>query len=585
MPTRPPPGEHPPSAGANQAEQLRMSPPGNREEPLIRRLARSKAMQGSREASMSPTRVGARSTSQPPVKNQQMGSYYTTENGSIVQYIPYSFIYPGNANNSNSLPSLPGVQIGNADRSLRRQPTPCFPPTEVIGLPHGQSHRRLSKMSNLLWTSSVSQPDLTMTTTSTTMSPSTSQPTSRASSPVPPSISARGTPGQGPSPYISPLGSGSLFYQDLSCLSQALNQLGVAQNFGFPGSYQQALQEHRSSSQQSLHDLNGNDPNTQYIVQQQVNDSARAPVLQSIQEGAPTQRPHHDGYHTSGSPLPLACAQGDPSAWYCQYVSLPPGVSSQPRADGMARPHEPRGQSSSPQRLVNLSPQRVPTSKPCAVITPQLVSAPRKPHEPVIGGNEALVPGDSSPLEIERSQVGASSSVLAQNLWDSNLYGPQPETQRSDNSKANSPAITPLTSIQDISCPDVSFTSSSSPKISVGTSCSDLPSLDAEPPFILETCQICNVFHGTGSMALESQHPNTPYFKFRPCSYGLQVVSRGEAVHLQDGNHCQIPSCENANQLDNAPTYEGDYKLTTTKLEAGTQLATKGSVAMDRLKR
>ena len=86
-------------------------------------------------------------------------------------------------------------------------------------------------------------------------------------------------------------------------------------------------------------------------------------------------------------------------------------------------------------------------------------------------------------------------------------------------------------------------------------------------------------------MALESQHPNTPYFKFRPCSYGLQVVSRGEAVHLQDGNHCQIASCENANQLDNAPTYEEDYKLTTTKLEAGTQLATKGSVAMDRLKR
>ena len=557
-----------------------MSPPGNREEPLIRRLARSKAMQGSREASMSPTRAGARSTSQPPVKNQQMGSYYTTENGSIVQYIPYSFIYPGNANISNSLPSLPGVQTGNADGTLRRQqPTQGFSSTEVTGLAPGHSHRRLSKMSNLLWTSSVSQPDLTMTTTSTTMSPSTSQPTSRASSPVPPSISARGTPGQGPSPYISPLGSGSLFYQDLSCLSQALNQLGVAQNYVFPGAYQQALPEHRSSSQQSLHDLNGNDANNQYIVQQQMNDSARAPVLQPIQEG----------YHTGGSPLPVALAQGDPSAWYCQYVTLPPGVSTELRAEGVARPHEPRGQSSSPQRLVNLSPQRMPTSKPCAVITPHLVSGPRKPHEPVIGGNEAVAPRDSSPME------STSSQALAPNFWDSDLYGSQPETQRPDyslplqiNPKAQTPEGTPVIGTPDSFCPDISFalpSSSSTPsKMSVGTSCSDLTALDAGPPFILETCQICNVFHGTGSMALESQHPNTPYFKFRPCSYGLQVVGRGEAVHLQDGNRCRFPSCETANQLDNAPKYEGDYKL-QSNLQAGTQLATKGSTAIDQLKR
>ena len=571
-----------------------MSPPGNREEPLIRRLARSKAMQGSREASMSPTRAGARSTSQPPVKNQQMGSYYTTENGSIVQYIPYSFVYPGNANISNSLPSLPGVQTGNADGTLRRQPTPIFPSSEVTGLPPGQSHRRLSKMSNLLWTSSVSQPDLTMTTTSTTMSPSTSQPTSRASSPVPPSISARGTPGQGPSPYISPLGSGSLFYQDLSCLSQALNQLGVAQNYVFPGAYQQALPDHRSSSQQSLHDLNGNDANNLYIVQQQMNDSARAPVLQSIQEGAPTLRPQHEGYHVGGSPLPVALAQGDPSAWYCQYVSLPPGVSTEPRAGGVARPHEPRGQSSSPQRLVNLSPQRASTSKPCAVITPHLVSGPRKPHEPVIGGNEALAPRDSSPLESTSSQVGVSSPALAQNFGDSDFHGSQPEIQRSDhtlplqiNLKAHTPEGTPVLGTPDSSCPDISFAlpaSSTPSKMSIGTSCSDLTALDAGPPFILETCQICNVFHGTGSMALESQHPNTPYFKFRPCSYGLQVIGRGGAVHLQDGNRCLFPSCETANQSDNAPKYEGDYKL-QSGLQAGTQLATKGSTAIDQLKR
>ena len=565
-----------------------MSPPGNREEPLIRRLARSKAMQGSREASMSPTRAGGRSTSQPPVKNQQMGSYYTAENGSIVQYIPYSLIYPGNANISNSMPSLPRVLTGNSDGSLRRQPIPSFPSTEVAGLPAGHPHRRLSKMSNLLWSSSVSQPDLTLTTTSTTMSPSTSQPTSRASSPVPPSISARGTPGQGPSPYISPMGSGPLYYQDLSYLSQALNQLGVTQSYVLPGPLQQAIPEQRTSSQQSLHDMNGNDPSNQFAVHHQMNNSTRGTLLQPIQERGHALQPLQEGYHGSGGSVQMA--QSDPASWYCQYMNLPPGGSPELRTDIVARPYEPRGQSSSPQRLVNLSTHHVSTSKPCAVITPQLVTGPRKPFE-TAGENEVVIPRDSIPLENAGSQVGASSSALAQNPRQPDLLGSQPETQRADhllplhlNQKAShTPESTPVIGNHENSL--VLPASSSPSKMSVGTSCSDLTALDAAgPPFILETCQICNVFHGTGSMALENQHPNTPYFKFRPCSYGLQVVGHGGAGHLQDGHQSRFSPCETSKHLDNAQKYEGGNKP-QSNLQAGTQLATKGSSAIDQLRR
>ena len=182
-----------------------MSPPANREEPLIRRLARSKAMNSrnaSRDASMSPTRYDnvneikstLRASSQPPSQQPlQAGSYYT-ENGRVVQYLPCTFIYPNNATASISLPSLPVPN--NVPENMRPQ-------------------RKLSKVSNLCWTTSVSQPDLTRPLMTPTMSPSNSLPTSRASSPVPPSISARGSPGNGPSPHVSPLGSGSIYNHDI----------------------------------------------------------------------------------------------------------------------------------------------------------------------------------------------------------------------------------------------------------------------------------------------------------------------------------------------------------------------------------
>ncbi len=75
--------------------------------------------------------------------------------------------------NSISMPSL----ISNNTNAMRP-----LPPTRNQSFqPHLPAARKLSKLSNLCWVSSVSQPDLTLTTT--TLSPVNSLPTSRASSP------------------------------------------------------------------------------------------------------------------------------------------------------------------------------------------------------------------------------------------------------------------------------------------------------------------------------------------------------------------------------------------------------------------
>ena len=96
------------------------------------------------------------------------------------------------SNNSVSLPSLINnnhtTNIGN----LRN-----FPPQRNQSFQPHLPARKLSKLSNLCWVSSVSQPDLTLTTT--TLSPVTSLPTSRASSPGAPI--SRGA---------SPFGSGTI---------------------------------------------------------------------------------------------------------------------------------------------------------------------------------------------------------------------------------------------------------------------------------------------------------------------------------------------------------------------------------------
>ena len=438
-----------------------------------------------------------------------------------------------------------------------------IPPMAMTGPPGLNPHRRLSKMSNLMWTSSVSQPDLTMSTSTTTMSPtslmspSTSQPTTRASSPGPPSVSARGTPG--PSPFISPLGSGSIYYQDLSYLSQALSQLGVSQNYVFPTPYQQVAEQRPDSRQhQNIHDLNGNDPGGQFLIARQAG------------EGVPMLRQHNN--------TPSALKPTDPNQWYTQYVSMPPGLPSESRPE---TPHELRGQSCSPQRSVNLSSQQSSTSKPCAVITPQLVTKQNKGSDSSV---EAIAQSEAQ-LTLLSPAVGQESfwTQEANSAGTSEVSGLDPSLPPHLNQKVNSGDATakfcPPNSQG--SYPDIQFAKSTA---SVGTSCSDLTATEASPPFVLETCQICNVFHGPGP-STEDCHQNSQYFTFKPCVYGLQVVGQGGAsVRLQDGTRCRYASCETANQSDNARKYEANYKF-QSNLQTGTQVATKGSCAMEQLKR
>ena len=556
-----------------------MSPPGNREEPLIRRLARSKALHSSRDASMSPTRAAVRSSSQEPARGPPLGSYYTTQQGTVLQYVPYTFVYPNNTNISNSLPSLHNEQ----EPSMTRSQVPVM----AFASSGGPSpHRRLSKMSNLMWTSSVSQPDLSMTTTSTTMSPSSlmsptvSQPSSRASSPVPPSVSARGSPGHGPSPYVSPLGSGSsLYYQDLTYLSQALAQLGVAQNYMFPGPVS------RPPSRHQMQDLNGNDPGGPgYLVPREGTGSPLPPLM----------RPRHESYPSSGHPQMAPGPAQDPNVWYCQYVSLPPGAPPE---------HEPlRAGSCSPSRLVSLAPQQPTGSKPCAVITPHLVSSPRQAADPRIQNHGPPPPvRAASPAANLDNQFGLSSSAPAQNnFWAQESRAPDvPAAHQNDSTlpahlnaklRETSPAPGGSPSHDRGSCPDIHFSPTSSlippEKISVGTSCSDLlGAVDPAPPFILETCQICNVFHGPDIS--HEEHKSSPVYTFRPCVYGLQVVAPGgTTVSLKDGGKGQLASWENGIQHDNAPQkYEANSKF-QSNLQTGRQYGgTKGSCAMEQLKR
>ena len=135
-----------------------MSPNKNHEESLLKRLARSRAMNSrnvSRDASMSPTRCEV------PSGGGGGGQY--------VQYIPYSFILPNYGGVSVSLPVLDDPSF----QPYTHLAQPVFP------------QRKLSRLSNLVWTTSVSQPDLTQVVTTPTVSPASSHPASRACSPAP----------------------------------------------------------------------------------------------------------------------------------------------------------------------------------------------------------------------------------------------------------------------------------------------------------------------------------------------------------------------------------------------------------------
>jgi len=582
-----------------------MSPPGNREEPLIRRLARSKAMNSrnaSRDASMSPTRYDNsaenksthRASSQPPSQPLQAGSYYTNENGQVVQYVPCTFIYPNNGNASISLPSL---NVPNNIPENMRPQINQFP------------QRKLSKVSNLCWTTSVSQPDLTRTLTTPTMSPSNSLPTSRASSPVPPSISARGSPGNGPSPHVSPMGSGSIYNQDIYHLNAALNQLGLTQGYIYPPQHYGVpanSTEQRNANVQPIQDLNGNQAN--YQAQQHGQTTT---FLTPNMFNVPTQmhdsttvRHRQDTYQTNGIPVNgHFMTKPDSNIWYCQYVNVPNseslnlnhGRQSSPETfhvpseyDHAGRPlqNDQRCSSSSPQRLVSLSNTGSNCKKPCAVIAPHLVqNHAEKQSNHQHGQNVQSVRSvgntvirNSSPVPSIKvdNESGLSSSAPAHNqCWTyktSSADLPEEFTaikqkliERSQGTNNSG------------SCPDINYVLDNSHmgpnKRSIGTSCSDL---EKPVPFVVETCQICNLFHPKSGTTAEEASLGNPYYTYSPCLYGNKVMLNAGTSQMPEGEHCTSPKeffPENTNKLDNRPDksvvvkYDRNFKVQPLRQE------------------
>jgi len=559
-----------------------MSPPGNREEPLIRRLARSKAMNSrnaSRDTSMSPTRYDnnadnlstPRSSSQPPTQQLKPGSYYTNENGQIVQYVPCTFIYPNNSNVSISLPSL---NIPNNIPENIRPQISQFP------------QRRLSKLSNLCWTTSVSQPDLTRPITTPTMSPSNSLPTSRASSPVPPSISARGSPGNGPSPHVSPMGSGSIYNQDIYHLNAALNQLGSSQGYIFPPQHygvSSNTSEQRNANLQPLQDLNGNQANYQAQPGQPTNLLAPNLInLPTAKHDVTAARQRQDTYHTNGLPQNgHFISQPDTSVWYCQYVSVPNSESLNvnhgrplsPEAfqvptefDHSGRPlkNDKRCNSSSPQRVVTLSSAGTNCKKPCAVIAPHLVQTEKRSNQQLGHNVQSSRPiatnviRNSSPVPSIKvdNEFGLSSSAPAQN----HCWTYQTSTADiSDDYFAAKHKLAERSQGQNNcgSCPDINYTHDNSfigsNKRSIGTSCSDL---EKPLPLVVETCQICNLFQPKSESAVEEASLGNPYYTYSPCLYGHKVMVNPGTSQLRESEPCASANevfPQDTNKLDNRP--------------------------------
>ena len=473
-----------------------MAPGKNHEEPLIKRLARSRALNSrnvSRDASMSPTRYETSASNSDRINQLPPGQ--PGNNGQYVQYVPCAFILPNYGNVSVSLPSL------NQPQPQYRSVTPVFP------------HRKLSKLSNLVWTSSVSQPDLTRPTTTPTMSPATSVPTSRASSPAPPSISARCSPHGVPSPYLSPMES-RVDIDRSSSLGQFPPQMHLA-----PGSSTTPARPNMSvhdvyylnSALNQLavnqHDVNGNGP-------PQYNYLPPPPATN-------TGYYHHPGNQDPGN-----------GWYYLQQASVTTNMENIDLKSGSCSPrqvtfgHQDGGVSNG-----------AVSKKPCAVIAPiapnngqqnlnQLVSNKQQPQQPSSSSQSTV---DPAPIIKNSSLV---SSVKLDNEAAAGLsFYPASTTQNNSWTLSSSTETSETANFSSLKLRERSITNSDTnlsdqltpSKRSIGTSCSDL---ESNLPFVVETCQICKLFHPKveGDPTKMSNTNATQCFVYSPCLHGNQVI-------------------------------------------------------------
>ena len=491
--------------------------------------------------------------SMPPTQTTVTSKQQQQPREKPVQYLPCSFVYPYTSNLTNTSLSMPSLNENLL--AHHRQVTD--------GLEGSLPMRKLSRLSNLCWVSSVSQPDLT--TTVTTISPANSLPTSRASSPVPPSISARGS--YNLSPAISPMGSNSSIQSGhhihmgsngsvhsnsghhvvtsssvprtssrvaspvrQRCggqMYQMPHQQQVYQDLPYPSGVNNNMSNtiHLPEIDGSQYMMRSNDNFTYNIINDPVNNSMLS-NQQQINYNNLKPTGNQMGFAQNlvyltedGSILPVMNYSEPSAGYYQQPQQQQINNNINPMMDPYYQQQQPQQQhfynnnnipevnqqTSRRRRSLlyrvqrrSISPKPVSEQlKPCAVIPPNSVidSDPN--------GSKSKECTSNSPTFKERCS-GATASLM---------------------------------------------------KTDVGTSCEDLSSIhersltptgannnnNQQPyPFVVETCQICNVF-SPGSSGKHDEfnctNNNVPYFSYTPCLYGTQIVM----LKNQDGQAVVFP--------------------------------------------
>ncbi len=491
-----------------------------------------------------------------------------------VQYLPCSFVYPYTSNLSNTSLSMPSLNENLL--AHHRQVSD--------GLEGSLPMRKLSRLSNLCWVSSVSQPDLT--TTVTTISPANSLPTSRASSPVPPSISARGS--YNLSPVISPMGSNSSIQSGhhihmgsngsvhsnsghhvvaSSSLPRTSSRVAspVRQRCGGQV-YQMPHQQHvyqelsyppgvnngtntvqLSEVDGSQYNMRSNDNFTYNIINDPVNNSMIT-NQQQVNYNNLKQTGNQMGFAQNlvyltedGSILPVKNFS-EPSTVY--YQQPQPQINNiNPMMDPYYHQQQQhfynnnipevnqqtsRRRSSLLYRVQRRSISPKPVSeqlKPCAVIPPNSVI-------------------DSDPNGAKSKEYTSNSPTFKEKC---------------------------------------SGATASPQKTDVGTSCEDLSphnersltptgvnNNNQQPyPFVVETCQICNVFSPASSGNYDelnctlSSNNNIPYFSYTPCLYGTQIV----LLKNQDGQAVVYPTTTQVGPA--SPPCNSGEQMTSKNMNSG----------------
>ena len=459
--------------------------------------------------------------------------------------------------------------------------------------------RKLSRLSNLCWVSSVSQPDLTATVT--TVSPANSLPTSRASSPVPPSISTRGSYTM--SPGVSPMGS-----------SNSIQSGHVAMGVTQMGSNSSIQSSNNGST--CIPNMGSN------------NGIAFGHYVTSAGSGVPrtcsgVRSPNHHSLGNSSvftqqaSPFGSANSVNNGVSQFGSGKDMYNPGTSYGSSNNMVNPMYTQEVDSNQYMMRNENFQYKETdTQPVNICSMVNNQHPMNYNINSVGNqigfaqNLVYLTEDGTILPVMNYSDPSTNSYYGQTVNNTLQTAVDPYQQQTNCNNTNndvndhtsrrrksllyrvqrrsiSPkpdvseqfkpcAVIPPNSIIDYDSrgtakpPEVNFNSQRMEKScdqeqqypqqlksDVGTTCDDLESssnktTSATPqpyPFVVETCQICNVFSPaplTNNMKIDNSHNNNnrsnnniiPYYSYTPCMYGNQLVllnnENGQQVVVQE---------------------------------------------------